>query len=515
MTGKSPKIFEKAKLEQEPPKPSWASILRGPPKPEISIFKQTITETEKEKEREGEIIESEGINAKDTSLDQPTEDTPAETSVKEDLVKDHVKETEEVADKDTEEEMKECLSNLSMSSTIPTDGTSEKSEKCEEPKIIKKSIRKLNQLESVVLPIGPSSTLPDTLVMHFGSLHIANGEEQLVAETEANTDAIEKGETRVATPTEPTVKSRSLPNSPVKTPEISTLQQDAAIQTTEIVQFSKSDDSTVHNDQAACQPPYAVEENKTIRYENRFTPNGSDVVNTGVAVPSAPEYTLYADMQRTTAMSYYDPVNYHQQPSMGLMDPYSRDKFIVGATSHVLMPHETQAAIAPATIAIQPQQHTANYGNIPLYYSYYVPPSQYPSYQQPAFAGKSIYPVYGKLEHSPYHEYASYEEMIQAQHQQIMAHRDHQGILPQQQGHYTPAAASKEMMHEKPPSQHPAIPVAATPLAMYPYPSFQQPHHHPHPHHAVPHTAMAAVQSENYPPSRYPPPQQQPYWHHA
>lgn len=181
-------------VPEEEQKPSWASILRGPPKPEEPVVEQPVVEqpvVEQKDTPEEQVIEPKKddivhneVKEDDIQPEQPVEiDQPEEPALEEQesevvvvLEKEEQVEIEQQEDKIIEEPINE-----------PTPTASPQPQPLH---VRKPPVRRLNQTEAVVLPSNQQPTSLASVNVQFGSLNLNNGEEQEVKDE--NESAVEE-----------------------------------------------------------------------------------------------------------------------------------------------------------------------------------------------------------------------------------------------------------------------------------------------------------------------------------
>ncbi|CAO3644286.1 unnamed protein product [Mucor fragilis] len=493
--------------EEEEKKPSWASIAKGPTKPEVVVQPN-----------------------KDVPCEAPPVSTAQEVEVDNkavDQLVDQIQEqvVEQVLDQITEEAIEQAVDQPETDEPRPAVAVIEE-EPNKEPVVIaepviasntapirKPTIRRLNQTEPVVLPNNQQAVLPSVNVQ-FGSLNLANGEEMARDENE---EAVEETAITVNIAKQaPQETKLDVAPSPSPAPAIAQAPEQAKSKETLIVAAAPAATPTTstvasnglasfHNTNKPLPEPFHPQQQQPIQPQQQqpiqpqpmqphlyaepysMNPYATYVANMHNSVAGytggIPADYYSADPQR---MTYYDTSFYGQSPLMnGSANGhlFTRDRYNTPPPHppHPPMEMMNQTPPPPPPSAQQyphPHSHPAhhphappppppapapqaqNYGYYPL--SYQQQQQQQQTQPQQPYVNKSMYNAAIPINK---YDYSAYEDYYQQQQQQQQ----------QQQNH--------EMMytgnHQSAPSAPPA------------HPPFQQ----------------------LYQPQQQPQPSQQPYWH--
>ncbi|KAI8059601.1 hypothetical protein BC940DRAFT_371747 [Gongronella butleri] len=354
-------------IVEEETKPSWASILKGPQKPD-PVPEVKIEPVVPVPEEEAPIL-------------PPEEDASKEEDDKHDEAAD---EEHEQAQQAQEEPLDEGETKLPAE-----DAPSEEQIASEQPVLSfrKVPVRRLKQVEPVVLP-GDHSAL-DNVSMQFGSLNLANGEEHPVQQDDneitpipSTTNNDKNDNNNANSPPAPSPPAKqATPPPPAPQQPMPVPQQANVPPHPQQPSFFPPPPAVPQQQQA---PPVTMQSMEPVNpYANygpaAFPANGPDFAN-----PAMPDY-YNADAQRQS--NYYDP--YNQSPSVSNAPLYGGGrngavgKFGVAEASPSngnMMGNG--APMMPVTQ--QPQGYGGNAAAAAAaYYSYYYMPNQYGYQQQP------------------------------------------------------------------------------------------------------------------------------------
>ncbi|KAG2236808.1 hypothetical protein INT48_006992 [Thamnidium elegans] len=406
----------------QPPQPSWASILRGPAKPEDTAENNT----------EKSVIEPTGETTQEPTTLQ-TEDHVPEESVPESvqqeeavLVVEKVTESVKVVEQvQPENPVREEEEPVAEPVHVPESVLVAEPVKVVEPlkkmeqihTVRKPTVRRLNQVEAVVLPSNQMIPISSVNVQ-FGSLNLSNGEEKPIEPPVIEVEVVKSPIIEVVKT--PVVAEK------IKTPVV---QKQEPINQTPVIEQSQPAGLVAHK--APIQPQEYMNYNHVV-----------------------PEYNMYSTMEQR--MSYYDPSVYGQSPSM---------------TSNHLFPREKY-------IAQQQQQQQQEAGYYPYYYQQqYQPPPPPPPPQASVlgypYVNKPMYPVYKP---TTANEYPPFEnDMIQQQPNNMMPFDKQQ---QQQQQQYHLQQKQMDMYYQQPPPQPQQQPQQPQQYPSYYYPQQSRPYWH-------------------------------------
>ncbi|KAI8338157.1 hypothetical protein BC941DRAFT_424741 [Chlamydoabsidia padenii] len=400
-------------LKEEEKKPSWASILKGPTKPEPPVS-STQPETSDKSDKSMDPDDHIGDDRHDGNTFNITEETQQVATITMEPPTAEIDLTGDVLEQagdNTVEIVQEQQQHDTIDDESPTKEVQPAPELQQAMTFRKVPVRRLKQDEPVVLPGGGGSGL-EHVSMQFGSLNLANGEEQPITrhvEEQPITHHVEEQDTQQQdkqseketltasnTPVPAPSKALSIETStPPNPPSVTTISSQAP---SDMNNHTTTSNTNVYNNQSQhpihqqipVQPQYNYQYHQQPSLQQQqqystdtayvpYTPNPLPVngqmqnfVNPGMT--TMPDY-YNSDYQRSA--NYYDPNVYNQSPSIDNAHVYGRGKF-----SNAQEPSPTLIGMMGNNTSV-PQQ--AGMYDRNGYYSHYYMPNQYQNYQQTGY----------------------------------------------------------------------------------------------------------------------------------
>lgn len=184
---------------EEEQKPSWASILKGPPKPEEVAPQITTPEQKNTEEPSLENSEIQNSEDKEDHIEAEREvvivQGEPEGTMKEEIEPTPEEKEEEISNTENDQAQEEEQETVEIpEENKETEQEANKSPVVSPPPVTttirKPTIRRLNQVEAVVLPSNQQPSTLSTVNVRFGSLNLNNGEEQETKDE--NEEAVEE-----------------------------------------------------------------------------------------------------------------------------------------------------------------------------------------------------------------------------------------------------------------------------------------------------------------------------------
>ncbi|CAO0794759.1 unnamed protein product [Mucor circinelloides] len=469
------KVVEKE--EEEEKKPSWASIAKGPTKPEV-----VNQDTPSEAPPISTVVEESELEADSKMADEIVDQT--QEKIEEQVL---VETTDEAADQAIDQLITD---DPEMSTVVIEEEPSVEPVVIVEPVVVtepvvitepvvasnttvrKPTIRRLNQTEPVILPNNQQAAPLSSVNVQFGSLNLTTGEEitrdeneEAVEETAINVNAAKPlEETKVdVTPSPsqaPAITQVSEQTKPKETPAIATAPTaTSAVASNGLASFHNTNKplpEPFHPQQQQQQPPHiqpqsiqpqpiqqhVYNEPYTMNPYATYVPNMHNSV-TGY-IGGIPTDYYSADPQR---MTYYDTSFYGQSPLMNSganRHLFTRDGYNTPPPHPSHPPMEMMNHTPPPPSAPQyphPHSHPAhhphalppppppvpqpqNYGYYSLSYQQQLQqtqpqPQPQPQPQQP-YVNKSMYNAAIPINKYDYSAYEDYYQQQQQQNHEIM-----------------------------------------------------------------------------------------------